>query len=250
MAEVTVEAGQVLFQEGDVADEAYVIRQGKVEILKHAAHGEVLLATLGDGDVVGELALFEQGMPRSATARVIENVLMDIVTRAEFEEMLAQCPPRLMPIFMTVLDRLRNSNRRMSEKEAASAILEVDISKVVVTSLNEEPLFAPVEMAVAQLPLKIGGYLQEEGMDKRHRQNHVNIASVKSPIIVSTQHCQAEVHEGGIWLRDLGSRFTTIVNGKQIGRGKGNYIAPLQKGENTIQLGGLDSPVQIKLECV
>ncbi len=251
MNELSIEAGAIIFREGDQADEAYVIREGEVEVLKRAQHGEVRLATLTAGDVLGELALFEQGMPRSATARALTPVVVcDVISREEFEQMLGQCPPRIMPIIMMVLDRLRSSNKRVSETEAASVILEVDISNVKVTSLNEPALFEPIEVPVARLPLKIGGYQADEGMSKKHQQNHINIASRQSPPIVSSQHCQVEVHEGGIHLRDTGSRFTTLVNEKQIGRGKGVYMAPLQKGENTLQLGGPNSPVVIKVECV
>lgn len=250
MTAISIEEGGIIFREGDEANEAFIIRDGEVEILKHAQHGEVLLATLHAGDVFGELALFEQGMPRSATARAKVPTSCDVISRDEFEQLLGQCPPRIMPVIMMVLDRLRSSNQRVSENEAPSIILEVDIEKVVVTSLNEPALFDTVELPVARLPLRIGGYEIEDGMDKRHKQNQVNIACNEIPPIVSSNHCQVEIFEGGLHLRDLGSRFTTIVNDKQIGRGKGVYIAPLKKGENIVQLGGLDSPVTVKVDCI
>lgn len=250
MSQITFEAGSIIFREGDVANEAYVIQQGEVEILKHAQHGEVRLAVLGEGDVLGELALFEQGMPRSATARVIHPVTCEVITREEFENQLAQCPPKIMPVIMMVLDRLRSNNKRISETEAASVILEVDVSDIIVTSLSEPPMFNPVKVPVARLPLKIGGYDPAVGLESKHQQNHINIASGESPPIVSVHHCQVEVHQGGLHLRDLGSRFSTMVNGRQIGRGKGIYNAPLQKGENIVQLGGPASPVVMKIECV
>ena len=250
MTEISVEAGSIIFHEGDDANEAYMIRDGEVEILKHAQAGEVKLATLSPGDLLGELALFEQGVPRSATARATSPAILDVMSREEFEQLLGQCPPRLMPIIMTVLDRLRSSNKRVSESEVASVILEVDIEAVKVSSESAQLPFDQVELPVARLPLKIGGYIKESGLDKRHKQNHINVAFDESPPIVSPQHCQIEVYEGGIYLRDLGSRFGTIVNGKLIGRGKGMYIAPLQKGENTLQMGGVESPALVKIECI
>ena len=250
MTEISVEAGGIIFREGDEANEAYIVRDGEVEILKHAQAGEVKLATLGVHDLLGELALFEQGVPRSATARATKPTSLDVMTREEFEQLLGQCPPRLMPIIMTVLDRLRSSNKRISENEVASVILEVDIEKVRITSENESIIFDPLEVQVARLPLKIGGYIRESGPDKRHQQNHINIAFDESPPIVSPQHCQIEVYEGGIYLRDLGSRFGTTANGKLVGRGKGVYIAPLQKGENTVRMGGEESSVIVKIECL
>lgn len=249
MTEKTIAAGEIIFREGDDANEAYIIRQGQVEVLKAAQNGEVLLATLGEGDVLGELALFEQGMPRSATARTKTDILCDIIARNEFEQLLGQCPPRIMPVIMMVLDRLRSSNKRITEREPPSIILDVDISSVKVSSLNNPALFEPIEVPVARLPLKIGGFEVETGLEKKHQQNNINIACAELPPIVSSQHCQVEIHESGLHLRDLGSRFNTIVNGTQLGRGKGAYILSLKKGENTLQLGGIDSQVMIKVEC-
>ena len=63
----TYEDGEVIFREGDKGEGMYVIQAGKVKITKQTTSGEVTLSVLEDGDIFGEMALFDK-LPRSATA--------------------------------------------------------------------------------------------------------------------------------------------------------------------------------------
>ncbi len=70
------DAGQILFEENELSDELYVILRGVIEILVdpglvgvEGTTEPVVLAELRAGQVVGEMALVDQGA-RSATARV------------------------------------------------------------------------------------------------------------------------------------------------------------------------------------
>ncbi len=73
--------GRVLLEENDDSDELYVIGSGGVEILMNPGvvgteqdqnMGSVLLTELRQGQVVGEIALVDQGL-RSATVRISQN---------------------------------------------------------------------------------------------------------------------------------------------------------------------------------
>lgn len=69
---IDIEAGQVLFSEGDKAENVYLILSGKVKVYKHDAQGEEIeLATLSKGSFFGEMALFDRGM-RSAAVKSLE----------------------------------------------------------------------------------------------------------------------------------------------------------------------------------
>ena len=60
--ELQVESGRVLMSQGDAGQEAFVIEEGTAEVVRDGQ----LLATVGPGSYVGELALIDAG-PRSAT---------------------------------------------------------------------------------------------------------------------------------------------------------------------------------------
>jgi CRP/FNR family transcriptional regulator, cyclic AMP receptor protein len=71
--------GDVLFEENDSSDELYVISNGGVEILINPSFvgleeglDSIMLAEMRRGQVLGEVALVDQGL-RTATARVSED---------------------------------------------------------------------------------------------------------------------------------------------------------------------------------
>lgn len=81
--------GVVLFKENETSDELYVIGRGSVEILvnpgfvgsEKAEYEHFVIAELHQGQVVGEVALVDQGL-RSATARISrDNTWLLRVTR-------------------------------------------------------------------------------------------------------------------------------------------------------------------------
>ncbi|MFI5301713.1 MAG: Crp/Fnr family transcriptional regulator [Polyangiales bacterium] len=85
-----VDAGAVVFRDGDAGDEMFVIQSGQVRISKKIAQGERVIAVLGAGEFFGEMAILN-GRPRNATATVTEDGpahLLAIDSR-RFEQMIA-----------------------------------------------------------------------------------------------------------------------------------------------------------------
>src|SRR5687767_9903532 len=70
--------GQLIFYQGDPAEALFVVIEGRIKVVVTSEDGdEMLLVTLGPGDVFGEIAVID-GEPRSASAETLEetNVLM------------------------------------------------------------------------------------------------------------------------------------------------------------------------------
>lgn len=251
MAVHSVEAGQVIFKEGDPSAEAYIVKQGTIEILKKAAHGDVPLAELPAGALFGELGLFDDA-PRSATARAKEASELEVITRDEFKQLLGQCPERLRAVVDVVFDRLRTTSKKLSERERATTIVECNFDKLTVSPASEalQDVFEPLTFSVADLPMRIGGFSPEYDGKPRDAL-HIAIPCNGPPREVSRRHLMIEVDEkeNVVYLIDRGSRFGTIVNNVAIGKGKGHYTVALEKGEYTVQLGGKESPYIIKVVC-
>lgn len=72
-------AGVRIFAQGDYSEEAYRIVDGSVEISINEGRAKVILATLGVGEVFGEMGMIER-MPRSATARALDNLTVEVIT--------------------------------------------------------------------------------------------------------------------------------------------------------------------------
>src|SRR6267378_1168193 len=79
--------GDVLFNEGEVGKEMYVIQTGKVNITKKVRDTEKILATLGAGEFLGEMAILNN-KPRSAGATVAEDAKLLVIDPKTFEAMI------------------------------------------------------------------------------------------------------------------------------------------------------------------
>ena len=96
--------GEVIFKEGAEAhDEAYVIHAGAVEIRRNFDGVERVLNRIGEGEPLGDMALFRKGT-RSATAVAAEDVEL-LVIKEERLEWLIRNRPQLA---LELLKRLSN----------------------------------------------------------------------------------------------------------------------------------------------
>ena len=108
-----LQPGESLFEEGQAGEEAYRITKGFVSIWKQEAGQRVNLATKGEGDIVGEMALLDD-QPRSATVTAEDEVVVDVITKEGLESMLSQAPEMLTAILHQLMESLRCSNDLIS----------------------------------------------------------------------------------------------------------------------------------------
>ena len=127
--EVTLEAGQSLFAEGDAGDRAYIIREGEIEIFKATAGRQILLAVRQPGEVIGELSLL-QDSPRTATARARTAATLITIRQDQLGRLLRTSPSAARAMFETVLARWRATETmlRQSEKMAQLGTLSAGIA--------------------------------------------------------------------------------------------------------------------------
>jgi CRP/FNR family transcriptional regulator, cyclic AMP receptor protein len=86
--EVTWEAGEIVFREGDPGDSCYVIHSGRVKLMRRLVDGQpIALAQVGDGAMVGELALFASDR-RSATMQTVEQTTAVAISREDLMAIL------------------------------------------------------------------------------------------------------------------------------------------------------------------
>ncbi|MCX7631947.1 MAG: Crp/Fnr family transcriptional regulator [Turneriella sp.] len=110
----TYNPGQIIFKEGDYADEMYIIHQGQVNISKRARNAEQVLATLRDGDFFGEMALFTDS-PRSATATVVTESVILRIDKKSFDFMINNNTAFAINMIRKLCERLRNADNQISE---------------------------------------------------------------------------------------------------------------------------------------
>jgi CRP/FNR family transcriptional regulator, cyclic AMP receptor protein len=98
----------VVINEGEAGDSLYVILSGRVKIFVADGEGrEMILDTLGPGDVVGEMTL--DGGPRSASVICTEAATFSMLTRAVLREAIVASPDFALQLISTLICRMRQA---------------------------------------------------------------------------------------------------------------------------------------------
>jgi eukaryotic-like serine/threonine-protein kinase len=77
--------GQVIVQEGDPGNEAYMISSGRCRAFRKVEGGQETLATMGPGEVFGEMALLLEE-PRSASVEAMDKVTVLVLDKHTMSE--------------------------------------------------------------------------------------------------------------------------------------------------------------------
>jgi CRP/FNR family cyclic AMP-dependent transcriptional regulator len=114
--EQSVKKDSVLFAEGMPGELLYIIMSGCVEIIKKTKDNEqIVLATLGVNDIVGEMSLIDSE-PRSATVITSEDSVLLVIKKQSFNEIL-QSDPRTAAKILMVLLKVFSRRLRMTDKK-------------------------------------------------------------------------------------------------------------------------------------
>lgn len=120
VADVTVPRsfmpGEAVFHEGDESDTCYVVRSGHVRAVREHSDGRTItLATLGPGDIFGELAIFDEER-RSATVEALEETEAVAILAGDMRRLLSQHPDIAVKLLAALSRRLRETNERLTRQ--------------------------------------------------------------------------------------------------------------------------------------
>ncbi len=107
MEKRSIKKGEVVFKEGDAGDAAFVVEVGSVAIVKQIEGSEVRLATIGPGELFGEMAILD-GSPRMAAATALEESLLLVVPRGVLDAKFRKSDPFLQTLVRILVSNLRN----------------------------------------------------------------------------------------------------------------------------------------------
>lgn len=111
-----VPAGHYLFRDGDPSDAMYVIKGGKFAVTKSKNTSEIVLAELGPGAMVGEMAFFD-GRPRSASVKAMKDSEVICLPFKSLHAQFQSFPEWCKAVMRTVNDHLREANLRIKSLE-------------------------------------------------------------------------------------------------------------------------------------
>ncbi|MHC5114455.1 MAG: cyclic nucleotide-binding domain-containing protein [Planctomycetota bacterium] len=100
------EDGTIIMRQGDVGDRMYVIQEGEVDIIADRDGAETFIRTAGQGELIGEMAIFERDV-RSATVRAHGTVRLLTVDRRNFLRRVHEDPSLAFRVVQTMSQRIR-----------------------------------------------------------------------------------------------------------------------------------------------
>jgi CRP/FNR family transcriptional regulator, cyclic AMP receptor protein len=134
-------AGEVVFRQGEAGDRLYIVKSGVLEVLAARDGADpVPVAYLGEGEVLGELALLT-GSPRSATARAPERAEVLTLEKPVFFDLMATLPRFAQDLCMVLARRLEATTLkvpRATAKQLQGNLKFFDLATVIQTLIGAQ----------------------------------------------------------------------------------------------------------------
>lgn len=111
---LTYEADQVLFNQGDMGDAAYIVMDGEAAVLINTPQGRIQVARFKRGDIVGEIAILCD-VPRTATVQAVGNLTTLRVSKELFFRLVTEFPQMAIEIMRELAHRVERMNIQLRE---------------------------------------------------------------------------------------------------------------------------------------
>jgi signal transduction histidine kinase len=118
---VSLRSGDVLIQQGDLGDSAYMVINGEFEVQKQAGQSLIKIDVRNPGDVVGEMALLSRS-PRNASVIAKTDAETLRIPKAAFEKLLASSATASLAVLHWVMARLTQNESLLHQQEKMAAL--------------------------------------------------------------------------------------------------------------------------------
>jgi CRP-like cAMP-binding protein len=218
-----VKAGEVIFHEGDLGTEMFIVHEGRVEISKQVEGGESKpLAVFEKGDFFGEMALLED-LPRTATARALSAATLLSINGSTFDQMLRANPEIAVRMMRKLSRRLRETDLLLKQALGTPRPSEVPAAPgegtiIEAPAARERLLHAKskMEFRLAGGPeTTIGRRDPVTGIDP-----DIDLTPVDGQRSISRRHAKIYRRDGKFYAaEEIGTMNGTFVNGVRLETG-------------------------------
>lgn len=152
--------GDLVFGEGEPADDFFTVVEGRVKVIKGTPDGKmVILEIFGPGDPVGAVAVYED-LPYPATAVALEPTICLRLPKTDFYELLESRPSLVRGLLLSLTHRLVLLTNRLAERtggrvETRFARLFLKLSDDIGRA-NESGVFIPMPLSRQDLADLLG----------------------------------------------------------------------------------------------
>jgi len=112
---ITYKKDEVFFEEGAASDAVYIILEGKVDVIRSGNAGHVVLARLGETELIGEMGVLCD-KPRNAKIVAHTDVQALRIDKMTFMHIVQQVPQLAMAIIRELSQRLEHANEKLAAR--------------------------------------------------------------------------------------------------------------------------------------
>ncbi len=109
---------QMLFNQGDPGDSAYIVIKGTADVLIDTPDGPLEVATLARNDIIGEIGVLCD-VPRTASVKANEELIALKITKDLFFRMVMDFPEMGVEIMRVLAHRLEQTTAQLMAARAA-----------------------------------------------------------------------------------------------------------------------------------
>jgi hypothetical protein len=219
---VSARPGDFIFRQNDAGADMFIIRSGRVELLKGYAGQERQLAVLEVGDFFGEMSLLED-QPRELSARAVGAVELLRIDASTFDRIVQEAPE--IPVRM--LRKLARRLRDYQEHDARAAAIAM--GPLAPKAAAPEPAAAAPARAARIVDPASGKAFALDGLveatiGRVDRATgftpDIDITPLDAERTLSRRHAKIVSRDGAFYLREeIGTRNGTFVNGVRVQTG-------------------------------
>lgn len=114
---VSYRADEVLFLQGDEGNEAFVILNGRADILVDSPKGPIKVAEVGENSIVGEIAILCD-VARTATVRAHTQLEALRISKDNFFKLMSDFPDMTLQVVRVLADRLHHTTAELTAARA------------------------------------------------------------------------------------------------------------------------------------
>jgi CRP-like cAMP-binding protein len=227
---VTFQAGDRIFAEGEQGTTMFVVQGGKVQLDRDVAGKAQSLGVLEKGDFFGEMSILE-GMPRTVSARAIENAQLIEIDSSIFDKMIRGNIEIAIRMLRKLSIRCREAEMKISELQASGARLSQPASAAKAEAADAtERADSGVRLVTedGSVALPVG---DDETMIGRYDpvtelRPDIDLTELDFKRTVSRRHARI-IHAKGAYfvMEEVGALNGTFVNGVQLVSGGRHPLA-------------------------
>lgn len=124
--------GQVIIRQGQKGQCGFIVKKGRLQVIRRSGEEQVVLGELAEGDILGESAMFDD-ITRRATVKALSDGEVMVFGKRDMLNMARQSPLELFMIFDSLSGKIERTNENF-----CNTLIELEKARKDKTNAEED----------------------------------------------------------------------------------------------------------------